>query len=144
MLELSVIFVWLHGVLPPSWVCFVSDIMCQHSVIVHFHWVWFNTGSHTTIRPLRGKVALQLLVKGGGGDPVSVCSGWCVEITEERTNNPGGGGCLQSHDLSLEQVGPSSASQWGIWSQLSIQRQRHNVRLRGRRSQIWKYVWETN
>lgn len=45
----------------------------------------------------------------------------------ERTNSPGG--CLQSHDLSLKQVGPSSASQWGIWSQLSIQRRRHNVML---------------
>ena len=37
--------------------------MYQPGVIVGLHRVGFNTGSHSTIRPQRGKVAVQLLVK---------------------------------------------------------------------------------
>lgn len=106
----------------------IRGVLYQHSVIVYFHWACFNTGSCGTIRLQRGEVAVQLCVKRRG-DPVSLCSRWWAEITEGRTNNPGG--CLQSHELGLRQVGPPSASQWGIWSQLSIQRRQNNVRLLG-------------
>lgn len=41
----------------------IQQIIYQHIVIVYFHWVWFNTGSHSTIKPPRAKVAAQLLVK---------------------------------------------------------------------------------